>query len=255
MVEVRCKGQAELTTDFEATTLLPRQAVKSAARPDPPPEAYSTSSFVMPSTPTMRRSATASTGSARVRIEADRARQPATVAAPVDRRSAPARPRREHGPALVARPRPRPRSESAPGWFGWTGKTSATSSETYCGTSRSMVIGSRWLRLMSRWCRASGPPRHRRADLGSGRSTGGGSGIRTRDTVSRIHTFQACAFSHSATPPAGAGRRADAVASASPTVPGRARRDLSSERGRAQPIGAAFTAIRRCALREPNRAG
>ena len=32
---------------------------------------------------------------------------------------------------------------------------------------------------------------------------GGGSGIRTRDTVSRIHTFQACAFNHSATPPIG----------------------------------------------------
>jgi len=95
---------------------------------------------------------------ARVRIEADRARQPATVAAPADRRSAPARPRREHRPALVARPRPRPRSESAPGWFGWTGKVSATSSAAYCGASRSMVTGSRWLRLMSRWCRASGPP-------------------------------------------------------------------------------------------------
>jgi hypothetical protein len=35
---------------------------------------------------------------------------------------------------------------------------------------------------------------------------GGGSGIRTHDTVSRIHAFQACAFSHSAIPPAnGAG--------------------------------------------------
>src|SRR5690349_24899750 len=34
------------------------------------------------------------------------------------------------------------------------------------------------------------------------REAGGGSGIRTRDTVSRIHTFQACAFNHSATPPA-----------------------------------------------------
>src|SRR5271167_4487575 len=32
-------------------------------------------------------------------------------------------------------------------------------------------------------------------------SPGGGGGIRTRDTVSRIHTFQACAFSRSATPP------------------------------------------------------
>ena len=31
--------------------------------------------------------------------------------------------------------------------------------------------------------------------------TGGESGIRTRDTVSRIHTFQACAFNHSATSP------------------------------------------------------
>src|SRR3954470_19208843 len=33
------------------------------------------------------------------------------------------------------------------------------------------------------------------------RLTGGGSGIRTHDTVSRIHAFQACAFSHSAIPP------------------------------------------------------
>ena len=32
-------------------------------------------------------------------------------------------------------------------------------------------------------------------------AAGGGSGIRTHDTVSRIHAFQACAFSHSATPP------------------------------------------------------
>src|SRR6476620_3429875 len=33
------------------------------------------------------------------------------------------------------------------------------------------------------------------------RSPGGGSGIRTHDTVARIHAFQACAFSHSAIPP------------------------------------------------------
>src|SRR5690349_24836065 len=33
------------------------------------------------------------------------------------------------------------------------------------------------------------------------REAGGGSGIRTRDTVSRIHALQACAFNHSATPP------------------------------------------------------
>ncbi len=31
--------------------------------------------------------------------------------------------------------------------------------------------------------------------------SGGESGIRTRDTVPRIHTFQACAFNHSATSP------------------------------------------------------
>ena len=34
------------------------------------------------------------------------------------------------------------------------------------------------------------------------RALGGGSGIRTHDTVSRIHAFQASAFSHSAIPPA-----------------------------------------------------
>jgi hypothetical protein len=33
------------------------------------------------------------------------------------------------------------------------------------------------------------------------RQGGGGSGIRTHVTVSRKHAFQACAFSHSATPP------------------------------------------------------
>src|SRR5438552_12148236 len=36
---------------------------------------------------------------------------------------------------------------------------------------------------------------------------GGESGIRTHDTVSRIHAFQACAFSHSAISPATAGKR------------------------------------------------
>src|SRR5215472_5774043 len=34
--------------------------------------------------------------------------------------------------------------------------------------------------------------------------SGGGGGIRTRDTVSRMHAFQACALNHSATPPGGA---------------------------------------------------
>src|SRR5215475_2627147 len=38
---------------------------------------------------------------------------------------------------------------------------------------------------------------------------GGGSGIRTHDTVSRIHAFQACAFSHSAIPPRSTRFKAD----------------------------------------------
>src|ERR1700733_11840105 len=42
-------------------------------------------------------------------------------------------------------------------------------------------------------------------DHGRGeRAVGGGSGIRTHDTVSRIHAFQASAFSHSAIPPGAA---------------------------------------------------
>ena len=34
------------------------------------------------------------------------------------------------------------------------------------------------------------------------RASGGETGIRTLETVSRLHTFQACAFDHSATSPA-----------------------------------------------------
>ena len=33
------------------------------------------------------------------------------------------------------------------------------------------------------------------------RESGGATGIRTLETVSRLHTFQACAFDHSATAP------------------------------------------------------
>ena len=43
---------------------------------------------------------------------------------------------------------------------------------------------------------AGGPRSWRRA-----RDSGGEGGIRTLDTVSRIHAFQACAFNHSATSP------------------------------------------------------
>lgn len=43
-------------------------------------------------------------------------------------------------------------------------------------------------------------PIHECVPYGQDRS-GGGRGIRTLETVSRLHTFQACAFDHSATPP------------------------------------------------------
>jgi hypothetical protein len=45
-------------------------------------------------------------------------------------------------------------------------------------------------------------PRSQKAETGRyPQKTGGGGGIRTLDTVSRIQHFQCCAFSHSATPP------------------------------------------------------
>lgn len=45
-------------------------------------------------------------------------------------------------------------------------------------------------------------PRSQKAKTGRRpQKTGGGGGIRTLDTVSRIQHFQCCAFSHSATPP------------------------------------------------------
>ena len=60
--------------------------------------------------------------------------------------------------------------------------------------------------MSSRRLEAPSPSIPWRAPVGIGwhsvKRTGGGSGIRTRDTVSGIHTFQACAFNHSATPPA-----------------------------------------------------
>ena len=39
------------------------------------------------------------------------------------------------------------------------------------------------------------------ASLQSGEADGGQTGIRTLETVTRLHTFQACAFDHSATCP------------------------------------------------------
>ncbi len=80
------------------------------------------------------------------------------------------------------------------------------------------------------------------------RQAGGGGGIRTRDTVARIHALQACAFDHSATPPAprnGRARLAERAAAAQPrrvrlsagTRRGRSRRGFSEWRGRS-PRGA-----------------
>src|SRR5262249_30281751 len=46
-------------------------------------------------------------------------------------------------------------------------------------------------------------------------AAGGGSGIRTHDTVSRIHAFQACPFSHPAIPP-GKVKQASALYSEAP---------------------------------------
>jgi len=52
------------------------------------------------------------------------------------------------------------------------------------------------------WVRYPPPaPVQPHAPSGAWGWAGGGSGIRTHDTVSRIHAFQASAFSHSATPP------------------------------------------------------
>ena len=68
---------------------------------------------------------------------------------------------------------------------------------------------------------------------------GGGSGIRTHDTVARIHAFQACAFSHSAIPPrAGrAGANIDA---------GTSERKLASRPAGRGPIGDAAGRPLRC---------
>jgi hypothetical protein len=72
---------------------------------------------------------------------------------------------------------------------------------------------------------------------GSGLQVGGGGGIRTRDTVSRIHTFQACAFDRSATPPTrSTQKRARAIAPAAARAqaapllrPSTRRREASAE--------------------------
>jgi hypothetical protein len=92
--------------------------------------------------------------------------------------------------------------------------------------------------------------------------SGGGSGIRTRDTVSGIHTFQACAFNHSATPPkpagdhAGAGRGRWSLAAGGGSVAGvsaSGKAENATERGlcAARPTDRAAQGLRRCGGRGP----
>jgi hypothetical protein len=59
---------------------------------------------------------------------------------------------------------------------------------------------------------------------------GGGEGIRTLETVARLHTFQACAFDHSATPPA----RGRTIAKRPPDS---IRLEVPIPAGRAQKVG------------------
>ena len=89
-------------------------------------------------------------------------------------------------------------------------------------------------------------------NVGLGRP-GGGSGIRTHDTVSRIHAFQASAFSHSAIPPSLACRRTRMPGSAC------ALRALARQRtnggGAALPSGARTIVKAPCLASDQGRAG
>src|SRR6188472_702649 len=61
---------------------------------------------------------------------------------------------------------------------------------------------------------------HARKTGRAGQGAGGERGIRTLETVPRLHTFQACAFDHSATSPAGGQNHFSAAfASLGPEVP------------------------------------
>jgi hypothetical protein len=65
--------------------------------------------------------------------------------------------------------------------------------------TRSPCTCSTWVLHMAEWKRQIGASKPLiRNGFWEG---GGGGGIRTRDTVSRMHAFQACALNHSATPP------------------------------------------------------
>ncbi len=98
------------------------------------------------------------------------------------------------------------------------------------------------------------PPCRRSAAEGSkrprfGACGGGGSGIRTRDTVSGIHTFQACAFNHSATPPSA--NRAPGRARGAPGA-ARAARCRAVSRVRRPAQGAVGRAMRKPPGRVPH---
>ena len=74
---------------------------------------------------------------------------------------------------------------------------------------------------------------------------GGGRGIRTLETVSRLHTFQACAFNHSATPPSPPGH---------PRRPGEAAA-LYGSAGSAQALPPRGVKSRRCEAASVGGAG
>ncbi len=72
-----------------------------------------------------------------------------------------------------------------------------------------------------------------------GKESGGERGIRTLDTVSRIHAFQACAFNHSATSPHWNERNIHKIIQRSSIVTGSHKDDQSWIAGAACPRQAA----------------
>src|SRR5262249_18410383 len=79
-------------------------------------------------------------------------------------------------------------------------KTNSSDSEdrsAECWAVRA-ILGRNW---DPKWDRSVAPEKNFNQRQHLTLRAGGGSGIRTHVTVSRKHAFQACAFSHSATPP------------------------------------------------------
>jgi hypothetical protein len=88
---------------------------------------------------------------------------------------------------------------SAPGWGAFRRKLGPDAFSAEPLGKKAHQRASYWLGWPR--CQAGGRFQEIRKTLVISIGTGGGSGIRTHDTVSRIHAFQACALSHSAIPP------------------------------------------------------